>query len=78
MHLLMSVIHLLLVLRRFANALHGSIDESSAVAHGCTCGHTKESFQLMTSFQAVILNLLLEQTGSTNTDKLYDVEVQSC
>ena len=41
---------------------------------------TKESFQvqLMTSFQAVILNLLLEQTGSTNTDKLYDVEVKSC
>ena len=39
---------------------------------------TKETFQLMTSFQAVILNLLLEQTGSTNTDKLYDVEVKSC
>ena len=39
---------------------------------------TKESFQLMSSFQAVILNLLLEQTGSTNTDKLYDVEVKSC
>ena len=38
---------------------------------------TKESFQLMT-FQAVTLNLLLEQTGSTNTDKLYDVEVKSC
>ena len=38
----------------------------------------KESFQLMTSFQAVILDLLLEQTGSTNTDKLYDVEVKSC
>ena len=35
----------------------------------------KESLQLLTSFQTVILNLLLEQTGSTDTDKLYDVEV---
>ena len=75
----MSVIHLLLVLQRFANASHGSIMNPQQLRMGAPVDtQTKETFQLMTSFQAVILNLLLEQTGSTNTDKLYDVEVKSC